>query len=724
MRVSIPFKLVAIIALMVVPVLVSTYFVYSDNQEELEQAESELIGLRYIETLKNVFELVPQHRGITQGVLGGDVSQRPELLRVRGKVDETLEALIALDGEIGRELDSTDRLQTIAGDWQSLKTEGESLAPAESFARHTRVIAEMLDLIRHVQNTSRLTADPEVKTSYLIGILAEDIPIRVERLGVLRGLTNGMASRQLLTPEERASVVEKLTVLETTEGEIASEVEVVYALDQGLSPELRSAVVGTTEVVATFLQAVRNDLLEAEVITVDPFGLFELGTSAITANLLAFDQAVAETRSDLLARRDALRGVQRLQLGLAIGMTLLAALAGFLVSRGINRQVEAITHLFAQVGIGNFDARTEVVTNDELGSMASNLNAMLATVLSLVQSQEEKDQIQANIQKLLMEIADAADGDLTVEAEVTAEITGAIADSFNYLLAELRTIITRVQDTTLQVSSAASEVQATAEHLAKGSEMQSSQIVDTTAAVDEMATSIQQVSANSETAARVAQEALDSARSGSSAVGRTIDGMGNIRDQVQETAKRLKRLGESSQEVGEIVQLIGDIADRTSILALNASIQAAMAGEAGRGFAVVAEEVERLAERSAEATKRIDGLIKNIQIETGEAVSAMEDTTKEVVSGSGVANEAGHALQQIEKVSSQLAELIQAISMSSKQQARGSESVARSMGEISEVTQQTAAGTKQAAVSISTLAELADSLRESVSTFKLPNRAA
>jgi twitching motility protein PilJ len=232
------------------------------------------------------------------------------------------------------------------------------------------------------------------------------------------------------------------------------------------------------------------------------------------------------------------------------------------------------------------------------------------------------------------------------------------------------------------------------------------------------------VSETSAQAAAVAEQALANARTGADSVGKTIQGMTAIRGQVQETARRIKRLGESSQEIGEIVQLIGDIADRTSILALNASIQAAMAGEAGRGFAVVAEEVERLAERSAEATKRIGTLIKSIQGETVEAVSAMEATTREVVAGSTLANDAGRTLGEIEAVSNRLSELIQSITLAAKQQARGSESVAKSMTEISEVTQQTSAGTKQAAVAIRNLAELADELRESLDRFRLPQRRA
>ena len=418
--------------------------------------------------------------------------------------------------------------------------------------------------------------------------------------------------------------------------------------------------------------------------------------------------------------------VRRLALFTALvvlAAVILVVAAAFVLSGGLVRQIRAIGDLFAQIGAGNLKARAPVVSRDELGAMAGSLNSMLDNTLTLIQSREDRDRIQASIRKLLEEVSGVAEGDLTGEAEVTPDVTGAIADSFNVMIAELRRIIGEVRDTTLQVSSSASEIHTTTEHLAQGSEAQALQILDTTAAVDEMAVSVQQVSETSAQAAAVAEQALANARTGADSVGKTISGMNAIRGQVQETARRIKRLGESSQEIGEIVQLIGDIADRTSILALNASIQAAMAGEAGRGFAVVAEEVERLAERSAEATKRIATLIRSVQGETVEAVSAMEATTREVVAGSTLANDAGRTLGEIEAVSNRLSELIQSISLAAKQQARGSESVAKSMSEISEVTQQTSAGTKQAAVAIRNLAELADELRESLDRFRLPQRA-
>ncbi|MEJ2607487.1 MAG: methyl-accepting chemotaxis protein, partial [Anaerolineales bacterium] len=352
---------------------------------------------------------------------------------------------------------------------------------------------------------------------------------------------------------------------------------------------------------------------------------------------------------------------------------------------------------------------------------SETLNAMLDNTLGLIQTREERDAMQASIQKLLREVSGVADGDLTVEAEVTADMTGAIADSFNLMIGQLREIITGVQQATQKVSASANEIQARTEQLSRGSESQALQIAETSGAIEEMATSIAQVSESATMSASVGEQSLVNAKQGTLAVQNTMQGMNRIRDQVQETAKRIKRLGESSQEIGEIVELISDIADRTSILSLNASIQAAMAGEAGQGFAVVAEEVERLAERSLQATQQIETLIRTIQTETNEAVAAMEATTNEVVSGTKLAEEAGNALNEIEAVSVRLAELSQSISLAAQQQARGSENVAKAMSEIAEITQQTAEGTKDTAVSINSLARMADELRVSVSAFKLPS---
>lgn len=402
------------------------------------------------------------------------------------------------------------------------------------------------------------------------------------------------------------------------------------------------------------------------------------------------------------------------------GSTLLVLLASLFFARKITRQAEEVTNMLNQIGMGMFEARAEVVSNDELGDVATSINAMCDNTLSLIQSREERDVIQKSIAKLQAEVRQLASGDLTHEVEVTEDLTGPVAESVNDMITQLRGIVSNIQSVTGEVSVAAGQIRSTTEYLSTGSEAQSVQITQTSNAVSVMAASIQAVADNTKQSSEVAAKARANAASGSKAVQEMISGMERIRGQVQDSAKRIKRLGEASQEIGEIVQLISDIADRTSILALNASIQAAMAGEAGQGFAVVAEEVDRLADRSNEATKRIGTLIRSVQSETAEAIAAMERSTKEVVDGSLLASQAGTALDEIDAVSGELADLIAEVTQATRQQARGAEAISKSMTEISSVTHQTAAGTKQAAESVTVLAQMADDLNFSVRAFKLP----
>lgn len=408
-----------------------------------------------------------------------------------------------------------------------------------------------------------------------------------------------------------------------------------------------------------------------------------------------------------------------LLVALAVGFIVLVPIVRYFVYGPMVAEAGALVRVCDAVRHGDLTSRVENPGTSELGVVARSLNTMLDNTVTLVQSRQERDKIQAAIMKLLDEVGGLAEGDLTVEAEVTSDMTGALADSFNFMISELRSIIGHVQGTTKSVSASLADLRGITDRLAAGSEEQAAQSTEASAAIEEMATSIQQVSENASSSATVAEQARANAEQGARAVARTIEGMKAVRDQVQETAKRIKRLGESSQEIGEIVELIGDIADRTSILALNASIQAAMAGDAGRGFGVVAEEVERLADRATEATKKAAMLVKATQSETAEVMAAMEDTTREVVNRSAIANEAGTALGEIQAVSNRLAELIQAISDAAQQQARGSEQIARSMAEMSSVTKTTANSTKDTAGAIGALAMLADNLNTSVSRFKL-----
>jgi twitching motility protein PilJ len=333
----------------------------------------------------------------------------------------------------------------------------------------------------------------------------------------------------------------------------------------------------------------------------------------------------------------------------------------------------------------------------------------------------ENERNQEAIMRLLDELSNLADGDLTVQATVTEDITGAIADSINYAVEALRELVTTINDSAIQLDGAAKQTQGAAANMAKASSAQSRQISAASESMADMAASIEEVSGNSERCSDVARHSVDVAHKGGDAVRRTIDGMNAIRETIQETSKRIKRLGESSQEIGNIVELINDIAEQTNILALNASIQASMAGEAGRGFAVVADEVQRLAERAANATKQIEVLVRTIQTDTNEAVVSMERSTTDVVGGALLAENAGAALEEIEQVSNQIASLVQNISASARQQAVASGNISKNMQVLREISSQTAEGSTATSTSVGKLASLSAQLRKSVAGFRLPD---
>ncbi len=338
----------------------------------------------------------------------------------------------------------------------------------------------------------------------------------------------------------------------------------------------------------------------------------------------------------------------------------------------------------------------------------------------LAESQDQNDRNQRAILRLLDEMTNLADGDLTTHTTVTEDITGAIADSVNYSIDALRDLVGTINNTAESVTSAVRKTQSTTRELAEASEQQAREISNASSSVSEISEGMSKVSKNASDSADVARNSVNIAHKGGETVRKTISGMESIREQIQETSKRIKRLGESSQEIGDIVNLITEISDQTNILALNAAIQASMAGEAGRGFAVVADEVQRLAERTGDATKQIEALVKTIQADTNEAISSMEQSTSNVVEGANLAEDAGSALDKIETVSTNLAQRILQISNATQKHAKDSVDITETMNEIQQITLKTSEGSAEASDSIGELSNMVKALHRSVAGFKLP----
>ncbi len=391
----------------------------------------------------------------------------------------------------------------------------------------------------------------------------------------------------------------------------------------------------------------------------------------------------------------------------------LSQASGFGLIESLLFLISALLALLATVGLAYLpllDSRQRQAFAEQQRFAAESLQQ---------ESKRVNDANQAAILRLMNELQLVAEGDLTQEATVTEDITGAIADSVNYTVEELRSLVSNVQNTASRVVQTTSTVETTSSEMLKASEEQLREINAASQSVLEMAARINEVSAQAQESANVAQQSLKAATSGQNAVQSAIGGMNAIRDQIQETSKRIKRLGESSQEIGEITELIADITEQTNVLALNAAIQAASAGEAGRGFSVVAEEVQRLAERSGDATRQIAALVKAIQTDTQDAVAAMERSTHGVVEGARLSDNAGTALAEIDSVSRRLADLIRKISETALKEASQANNVAGNIRQILVVTEQASNGTRNTANQVRDLARIADELRQSVARFKI-----
>jgi methyl-accepting chemotaxis protein len=407
----------------------------------------------------------------------------------------------------------------------------------------------------------------------------------------------------------------------------------------------------------------------------------------------------------------------------AVGLALLVTiLLAWRLGGGLLSPVKELAKFSERLAVGDPKARVEVSSTNELGYIADNLNRAVAKVSKAANNQESSDALQRSITELLTVINQVARGDLSLRGKVTNDALGNVADSVNYMLDNFTKVLERVRKAAMEVTACSNNILVAADQMQAGATQQDQEITNTSSAVEELTVSMKQVSNNAEASAEAARRALDAAEQGNRAVRDTLEGMQRIRSSVQATAKKIKSLGDRSLEISEIINVINDITEQTNLLALNAAIEAARAGDAGRGFAVVADEVRKLAEHSRSATKDIAALIKAIQAETNEAVVVMEEGTKEVESGATLADQAGRALDAISNVVRQSAELVQEISLASKQQVRGTEGVAHAMQIISNITRQTSQGTRGTVATVSQLVKLSDQLNDGLAQFRASSK--
>src|SRR3954464_691281 len=449
--------------------------------------------------------------------------------------------------------------------------------------------------------------------------------------------------------------------------------------------------------------------------------MLAMGNALALIVLMGFAYSAGRT-SGGLAIWDAFsaQGDTPMKMLIALLVLVVAAAAVFWVTGArVTKPVKELTEFSERLANGDYRAKADVESNNDFNLVADNLNRTAEKVSKAVFNQEAQESLQRSVTEFLTITSQIARGDLTLRGRVTNDALGNVVDSVNYMLDNFMKVLERVRKGAIDVSSSANEILLSSEDMASGAVQQDQEITNTSSAVEQLTVSMKQVSNNAEASAEAARRALDAAEQGNRAVRDTLDGMQRIRASVQATAKKIKSLGDRSLEISEIVNVINDITEQTNLLALNAAIEAARAGEAGRGFAVVADEVRKLAEHSRAATKDIAALIKAIQAETNDAVIVMEEGTKEVEIGAKLADQAGRALDAISTVVRQSAELVQEISLASKQQVRGTEGVANAMQIISNITRQTSQGARQTARTVEQLVHMSEQLNEALSQFRV-----
>jgi methyl-accepting chemotaxis protein len=673
--------LVLIALMFAVPIAVLEAFVINAQGENIAFANKELAGYRNAGPILATASAVSLHGGYAVRTLSGDMSAQKGLERTAATVAEALKDAEQHSGAM-REIGLQNQWPQIAQSWGALQAKLPNLTPEQSLAAHAELSQSLHKLLSRVGEESGLSLDPEAETYYLIIPSLDLLPAASESLGAVRAQGTMAARAGQISAERREVLVTDIALARQSLEDASESLETALRKNPGNRTQLAVPAQRALAAARKVLDEASATFRPDRPITVDPGAWFDRATSAIQG-IDQLAKATSTRTAQLLEKRVAEGGAERMSTqGVSLFFVVLALLGLALVGRNLVRSIR------------ERQEHAKLVTNEYKAN-------------------------QAAILRLMDEMAVIADGDLTARARVGDDITGSIADAVNVTVAQLHKVVESINDTASEVSGATNRAQEIAARLTSAANRQAKDIEDAVGSVQLITQSIGEVSSSADQSANVARQSLVTTERGAQAVQASVASMSQIRDQIQETSKRIKRLGESSQEIGEIVDLISDISEQTNVLALNAAIQAATAGEAGRGFTVVAEEVQRLAERSAEATKQIGGLVKTIQSDTQEAVSAMENSTQGVVEGTKLSDAAGQALKEIEQVTRNLSELIQSIAVSTQMQVDIADEVRKLMREVLAITRETTDGTHQTTNSMTDLSRLTERLRSSVEQFKV-----
>ena len=720
-------------ALFVLPIAAMVYFVVTDLSAQIEFADKERLGAEYIAPLVRFQRAVIDYRtGVASPAVDG-TSEATEA-DLAAAVERAAQEVGAVDQLNGGSLRVADLWEMASRDWTRIKSGMHDATREERLAATDTLLMRLRKSIQDVADNSNLTLDPEIHTYYLMDTVSQKVPQALQFLGDGRdaGIASGDSAALADMVRFRSAMTSAAVASDQIRNSVKRAVESYVALDGTVGPAAKKAQDAIERVVRLAETGIPDTTTSSD--PASPESQFKPSAALEPPGHPPLPAALHDPMDSVSARVPAVAGAPipsgtafeirdvsawREATGHAVEALATTAdesataLQGLLQTRVTDLKATLWMRVVFTVGFCLVAVVMLRVLSGNQVRVARERNEEAARIAA------ENESNQRAILLLLDELAEISEGNLAARTTVTPEITGAIADSINATVTELYGVVTGIDTAAKQVTGATDEARVVASGLASSARVQSTRIKDAATAVQLMTRSITEVSETATRSADVAKHTLDAAETGAQAVRSSITNMESIRAQIQETSKRIKRLGESSQEIGEIVDLISDITEQTNVLALNAAIQAAAAGEAGRGFTVVAEEVQRLAERSATATNEIAALVKTIQSDTQDATAAMEQSTQRVVEGTSLSDSAGSALIDIERVSKDLAGLVQSIFVSTQMQTEIAEGVSANMGGILDITEKTTTGAGYIASAMNQLTEIAGHLKRSVARFRL-----
>lgn len=732
LRLGKKFQILGAIALALA--IVPFYEVLTTAQTGVETAKRELSGFEPAGKLLKVVKLTQEHRGLTAGALAGNQQMASALVQKRAEVDK---AVADLDSAIGR-VDNTpirDAWSKARQEWGSLglNVASRTIKAQASYAEHTRLIASYLSQLDLIVDHYGLSLDASAENYHLIQAAYGNIPRLTEFLGQLRALgtvyltraaelrASGVSTDMGLSLADRVmlatALAEARDALDNSARSLNKAMNAAPQLKQSLEVPLASAEDSAQRI----LEMVRKDLAESERLTMPPGAYFSSVTNSLAEQLKLSEMATAALGASLGEKADDLRTSQILTSAIIVGLMGLGVMLAVFVMRTITRPVDHLQSVMQQLREGDSAARANLDTGDEIGVLARHFDQMVDEREAATERiKKENDRLNESVLSLLQGVALLARKDLTSKVPVAEDVTGAVSDALNLLTAETAKVLKQVTDISADVTGASLKVKAQSDTVMATADAERQLVEKTVEELQLSAQAMAHIEHLAQSANQAADNAIKTTQAALATVNATVGGINSTRDTIRETEKRIKRLGERSQEISGVVGLINTIAERTHILALNASMHAASAGEAGRGFAVVAEEVQRLAENARQATAQIATLVNNIQVETVDTVNTMNAAITQVVDGSRLAEQAGEQMKLTQETTADLVESVRQIAVSSHEQARQSTGLLSRADDIRKSSEHTSRELVEQSEQTGNLVEYAKALLGTVRVFKLP----